>query len=292
MRSRFGARGGRTPRLDARAAAPFRRTGRPGTPGGARVRPCSGFHGPGAGQRSGVATRERLEGFREGKLELPSLEEAAPEQTAGRLIPSGEASLSRPRRLQVPRRYLQIGGELPQTEARLFQEVYQVKPTHVWIPSPKETTPGAQPGVTMPTSRGRGYVRSVVSRFFESTRTVRSGSRGFRLSITSYPSSQRWHQISSTPGRRTMISIQVGQLTSAFSHGQSMIVLPGRTVPRRLGRTRSVALLPTPVSLAATSAFVECFLWVGSSVEHPAGPGPRVHRRRRGLRLDPPFGMG
>jgi hypothetical protein len=78
-----------------------------------------------------VVTRERLEGFREGKLKLPSLEEAAPEQTAGRLIPSGEASLSRPRRLQVPRRHLQIGGELPQAEARLFQEVYQVKPTHV-----------------------------------------------------------------------------------------------------------------------------------------------------------------
>jgi hypothetical protein len=71
-----------------------------------------------------VAARERLDGFREGKLQLPSLEEAAPEQTTGRLIPSGEASLSRPRRLQVPWRDLQVGGELPQAETRLFQEIH------------------------------------------------------------------------------------------------------------------------------------------------------------------------
>lgn len=68
------------------------------------------------------------------------------------------------------------------------------------------------------------YVRPGVSRFLESTRTVRSGSLGFRLSITSYPTSQRWHQISSRPGRRTRISRQFGQLTSAFSHGASMTV--------------------------------------------------------------------
>lgn len=71
-----------------------------------------------------------------------------------------------------------------------------------------------------------------------------------------------------------------------------MIVLPGRTAPRRLYRARSAALLSTPVSLATTAAFVECFLLVGSSVEHPAGRSARDVRRRRGLRLDPPFGMG
>ena len=73
-----------------------------------------------------------------------------------------------------------------------------------------------------------------------------------------------------------MISMQVGQLTSAFSHGQSMIALPGRTAPRRLDRVRSAVPLHTPGSLATTAAFVECLLLVGSSVEHPAGRGLRL----------------
>ena len=236
MRSPSGTRDTRACRLDAHATASFRRAGVPGAGGGTRLRRCAGCRGAGPGPRSGVAAGERLEGLREGKLQLLSLEQAAPEETAGRLIPRGEAGLSRPGRLQITRRHLEIGGQPAHAETGLFQKIRQVKPSHVSIPSSEKETPGAQPGVTMRSCRSRGYVRSVVSRFFESTRTVRSGSRGFRLSMTSYPSSQRWHQISSTPGRRTMISMQFGQLTSAFSHGQSMVVLPGCAFARCLCR--------------------------------------------------------
>lgn len=61
-------------------------------------------------QRLGMAARERLAGLREWQLQLFSLEQAAPEKTTGRLIPGGEASLSRQRRLQISRRHFEIRG--------------------------------------------------------------------------------------------------------------------------------------------------------------------------------------
>lgn len=92
-----------------------------------------------------------------------------------------------------------------------------------------------------PPTEGRGaartagrhlhQARSVVSRFLDRTSTVRSGLRGFRFSMTSYPSSQRWHQISSTPGRNTMISLQFGHPTSAFSQVKSMDPAPEPGLP-------------------------------------------------------------
>ena len=94
----------------------------------------AGYRGARPSQRLGVAARERLQGLRERKLQLLSLEQAAPEKTTGRLIPSGEAGLSRSRRLQIARSHLELCGQPAQAETGLFQEVRQVKPSHFSFP--------------------------------------------------------------------------------------------------------------------------------------------------------------
>ncbi|RPI09455.1 MAG: hypothetical protein EHM71_05950 [Zetaproteobacteria bacterium] len=70
-----------------------------------------------------MAAREGLEGLRERQLQLPPLEEAAPQQAARRLIPRREARLARCNRLQIGRGDPEVRSELRKAEAGLPQEI-------------------------------------------------------------------------------------------------------------------------------------------------------------------------